>query len=66
MLMPSWKACTIRLSRRIRHTQNRHKVTIGELTDLRDVKNEGTTGDVYENTRSSDKMTAENSDIYGN
>jgi hypothetical protein len=61
--MPSWKAFNLRLSRRSRHTQKRQKVITGEPTGLRDVKNEGRTDYVYENTETSDKMSHRNAEI---
>jgi hypothetical protein len=41
---------------RLRPTSTQQKVTIGAPPPQKDVKNEGTSGDVYENKGSNDKM----------
>jgi hypothetical protein len=54
--MPTMKRSCLRPFWRTNHTRNGHKVTVGKPLPQKDVKNEGRSGNVYENKGLSDKM----------
>jgi hypothetical protein len=63
--MSTLEASNLRLSWRLITPQKQQKVTRGESSPQRDVKNEDCSGDVYENKWNTDKMASKKSDIYG-
>ena len=61
--MPSREGSNLRPLWRFCHTLNKQKVTYGTPPLLKDIKNEGRTGKVYENKGMGDKMPEQMSDI---
>src|SRR5208283_2550531 len=55
--MPSRQVSNLRPLWRFRHPLNQQKVTNGEPPPQKDVKNEGRSGNVYENKGSNDKLS---------